>query len=207
MLKYDVTYTNLFTDQEVTETLYFNLSRAEIVELMVVDPHYLDRMAEIAKRADKGDENAGSDLVMAFKDLLKRSYGLRTTGNQFQKTAEISELFLSGPAYDKFLWELLMNPDRALAFFQQIFPAEVVAEAQAQGKFQPQDHLPKRTKNVFNEADLKEYEGVERVDAVSAYPEIPNGLEVDKEAQAAKTQPDVIDPDFEAYKKWRSEQG
>lgn len=157
MLKYDVTYTNMFTEEEVKETLYFNLSRSEIVELMVEDPHYLDRMADIAKRADKGDESVGGDLMAGFKDLLKRSYGLRTADNQFQKTDEISAQFLAGPAYDKFLWELMMNPDQAIEFFTQIFPAEIVADAKAQGKFQPQDHLPKRTKNVFEQADLAEY--------------------------------------------------
>lgn len=157
MLQYDVTYTNMFTKEEVTETLYFNLSRAEIIELMVSDPQYLDKMAAIAKRADQGDETAGSDLMMGFKDLLKRSYGLRTADNQFQKTSEISELFLAGPAYDKFLWELMMNPDQAIEFFTKIFPEEIVAEAQARRNFQPQDHLPKRTKNVFDTADLAEY--------------------------------------------------
>lgn len=157
MLKYDVTYTNLFTEEEVTETLYFNLSKSEIVELMVEDPQYLDRAADIAKRADAGDETAGGDLMATFKDLLKRSYGLRTGDDQFRKTAEISESFLAGPAYDKFLWELLMNPDQAIEFFTKIFPDEYVAEAKAQGKFQPQDHLPKRTKNVFEQADLAEY--------------------------------------------------
>lgn len=199
MLKYDVTYTNLFTDQEVTETLYFNLSRAEIVELMVTDPHYLDRMAAIAKRADAGEEDAGGDLMVAFKDLLKRSYGLRTGNDQFLKTEEISTAFMGGSAYDTFLWELLSNPDQAVEFFTKIFPAEIVAEAQAQGKFQPQDYLPKKTRNVFDTTDLAEYvhpaetegtiipENVEEMDVVSAYPE--------------------IDPDFEAYKKWRSEQG
>jgi hypothetical protein len=195
MLKYDVTYTNLFTEEEVTETLYFNLSRAEIVELMVSDPQYLDAMAAVAKRADAGDESAGADLMVSFKDLLKRSYGLRTADNQFQKTAEISELFLAGPAYDKFLWELMMNPDQAIEFFTKIFPVEIVAEARAQGKFQPQDHLPKRTKNVFNEADLADYIPPAEAEG-TVIPEEPISPHEDEYDSA----------EFEAYKKWRSEQ-
>lgn len=173
MLKKDITYKTFFSDEEVTETLYFNFTKTELTEIFMTEPQFLENLKEVYERAEKGDID-GRALIAAIKDVIRRSYGERD-GETFAKSPEISDHFLKSAAFDAFFFDLMSNPEDTAAFIEGVMPADLIAEAKKDGTFPKlQDHLPKQTssKNVFEQADLGEYKGVELVDAVSEYPDI-----------------------------------
>jgi hypothetical protein len=117
MLQKKVTYKN-YNDEEITETLYFNLSRAEIAEMELSIPGGLSD--QLTKMVEKKD---GAQIMAMFKDLILRSYGEKSPdGRRFIKSKEMSEAFCQTPAYDMIFMELVMNPEAAAAFVNQIVP-------------------------------------------------------------------------------------
>lgn len=175
MLKQDVTYKDPLTDEKVTETLHFNLSKAELAEMLVIDPEYPNRLQEIAKREDP------QELVDTIKELVRRSYGevVEVDGRKrFFKSEATSEAFLGTEAYSEFFFGLFTDLSRATAFVNGVMPAdlldgsalEAAPAPQAPRRPVPQDRLPKRVKTVEVSAD--QFEEVSDVEVVDANPEV-----------------------------------
>ena len=158
MISEKVTYTNPFTNEEVTETLYFNVSKKELIDIVINDDDdFLTRLQDMEATKNTPDNRM---LLALMKDLIRRSYGERDN-NAFKKSPEITAVFMNSSAYDEFIWSLFTNPDKAAAFITGVMPKELIELAMMEAKFQmpaPQDHLPKQTKNVFEHADLEEFE-------------------------------------------------
>ena len=125
MLKKTITYVD-YNGNERTENYYFNLSKAELMEMELgVTGGYTEMLTSIIEAQDV------PTLIKIWKDLILKSYGEKTAdGKRFVKSKEMAEAFSQTEAYSNLFMELSTNTDAAIEFAKGIMPAELnVAEA------------------------------------------------------------------------------
>lgn len=88
MLKQSITYKD-YNNIERTEDFYFNLTQAEIVEMVAMsDEDLAEKLKKIVEAKN------GTEIMRTFKDILFRSYGEKSSdGKRFVKSQEISKSF------------------------------------------------------------------------------------------------------------------
>jgi len=111
MIKKTVTYTD-YDGVERTETFYFNLSQAELLEME------FSASGGFTKMIEKLIETKDAPRIMSiFKEMLLKSYGEKSAdGRRFIKSTELSTEFSQTPAYEKLFVELATNADSATEF-------------------------------------------------------------------------------------------
>ena len=126
MLKKTITYTD-YNGSELTEDFYFNLSKAEIMEMEMGIAGGLAEM--ITKIVAAQDAPA---IIKVFKDLILRAYGEKSAdGKRFIKSNELSTAFSQTEAYSQLFMELATDAEAAAAFVNGIIPADMAKEAAA----------------------------------------------------------------------------
>lgn len=117
MLKKTITYTD-YNGVERTEDFYFNLTKAELMEMEIGTT---GGMADMIKRIiDAKDAPA---IIKIFKELVLKAYGEKSTdGKRFVKSEEISNGFAQTEAYSQLFMELATDADAAAAFVNGIIP-------------------------------------------------------------------------------------
>lgn len=118
MLKKTITY-NDYNDVERTEDFWFNLSKAEILEMEMSTAGGLAEM--IQNIVATQDVPA---IVKIFKELILKAYGKKSPdGKRFIKSDEIATEFSQTEAYSNLFMELATNADEAAKFVNGIIPA------------------------------------------------------------------------------------
>ena len=123
MIKKTITYTD-YNNVERTESFYFNLSKAEIMEMeMGTD----GGMAETLKKiVDAKDAPA---IIRVFKDLVLKAYGVKSDdGRRFIKSKELSDSFAQTEAYSQIFIELATDADAAAKFVNGIVPSDLAQQ-------------------------------------------------------------------------------
>ena len=117
MLKKTITYTD-YNGVERTEDFYFNLTKAELMEMEIGTT---GGMADMIKRIiDAKDAPA---IIKIFKELVLKAYGEKSAdGKRFVKSEEISNGFAQTEAYSQLFMELATDADAAAAFVNGIVP-------------------------------------------------------------------------------------
>lgn len=117
MLKKTITYTD-FNGIERTEDHYFNLTKAEVVEMeMGVNGGYSEMIQRIVNAQD------APTIMKTFKEFIRKSYGVKSDdGRRFIKSEEISDSFMQTEAYSTLFMELCTNAEVAAAFVSGILP-------------------------------------------------------------------------------------
>ena len=124
MLKKTITY-NDYNGAERTEDFYFNLSKAEIMEMEMGTTGGLAEM--ITKIVAAQDAPA---IIKIFKDLILKAYGEKSAdGKRFIKSNEIATAFSQTEAYSQLFMELATDADAAAAFVNGIIPTDIAKEA------------------------------------------------------------------------------
>lgn len=124
MLKKTITYTD-YNGAERTEDFYFNLTKAEIMEMQLSASGGLAEMLQKVVAA----KDAPS-IVKIFKDLILKAYGEKTPdGKRFIKSEEISMAFAQTEAYSQLFMELATDADAASAFVNGIIPGDMAKAA------------------------------------------------------------------------------
>lgn len=120
MLKKTIAYTD-YNGVERTEDFFFNLTKAEIMEM---EMGTTGGMAEMIQRiVDAQDAPA---IIKVFKELILKAYGEKSPdGKRFMKSEEISKGFESTEAYSILFMELASDADKAAEFVNGITPADV----------------------------------------------------------------------------------
>lgn len=117
MFKKTVTYTD-YNDVERTETFYFNLTQAEVLEMELSTTGGLSAMIQGVI-----DAKDGPQLIKIFKELVLKAYGEKSPdGRRFIKTPEITAAFSQTEAYSEIFMELATDDKAAAAFVQGITP-------------------------------------------------------------------------------------
>lgn len=118
MLKKTITYTD-YNEVERTEDFYFNLTKAEIMEMELSTTGGLSEM--ITRIVNAKDAPA---IIKIFKELILKAYGEKSAdGKRFVKSQEISEAFAQTEAYSILFMELSTDADAAAKFVNAIVPA------------------------------------------------------------------------------------
>ena len=127
MYKKTVTYTD-YDGVERTESFFFNLSRAELLDMELGSDGGMTGL--INKIVDEKDTKR---IVGLFKDIMNRSYGVKSDdGKRFIKNEEVLNEFLDSAAYSDIYMELVTNTDKAIEFVNGIMPADLVEKAAKQ---------------------------------------------------------------------------
>lgn len=120
------TYTD-YNGVERKETHYFNLNKAEVMEMEMSTKGGLAEM--IQRIIDAQDAPA---IIKVFKDLIRKSYGVKSAdGKRFIKNDELWEEFEQTEAYSQLFMELAQNADAASKFINGIVPADLNQQANA----------------------------------------------------------------------------
>lgn len=117
MFKDTVTYVD-YDGVERKETLYFNLSKAEVITLDNSIPGGLgNKMRAVVDSMDN------VEIMNYFVKMIELSYGKKSDdGRRFIKSKEITEDFMQTEAYSEFFMKLLSDTDFAVRFCEGILP-------------------------------------------------------------------------------------
>lgn len=124
MLKKTMTYTD-YNGTERTEDFYFNLSKAEIMEMELSTTGGLAEMIQNIVKAQDAPA-----IIKVFKDLVLKAYGEKSAdGKRFIKVGPdgvpLSVAFAETEAYSNLFMELATDADKAAEFVNGIVPADV----------------------------------------------------------------------------------
>lgn len=123
MLKKNIAYTD-YNGVERKEDFYFNLTKAEIMEMEMGTSGGL---AEMIQRVVAAQD--APSIIKIFKDLVLRAYGEKSAdGKRFIKSDELREAFSQTEAYSILFMELATDADKASEFVNGIVPADIAAD-------------------------------------------------------------------------------
>lgn len=119
MLKKTITYED-YNGNTITEDFYFNLSKAEVIEM---EASTTGGYGEMLKKIV---EEKNIPLMMTtFKTFILKSVGLKSEdGKHFRKNPEIVADFESSEAYSVLFSELCTSAEAATAFIAGILPMD-----------------------------------------------------------------------------------
>lgn len=125
MLKKTIKYTD-YNGVDREEDFYFNLSKAEIMEMEIgTTGGYAEMLQRIVQTQD------GPSLMKIFKELIMKAYGRKSAdGKRFEKSKELSEEFVQTEAYSNLFMELITGGTDAVSqFVIGIMPGELQEQA------------------------------------------------------------------------------
>lgn len=127
MLKKIITYTD-YNGVERTEPFYFNLSKAELMEMELgVTGGMTEMLDKIIAAKD------APSLMKTFKEMIMKAYGVKSDdGKRLIKSEELSIAFTQTEAYSVLFMELITDDKAAADFVNGIIPNEIQAEAATQ---------------------------------------------------------------------------
>lgn len=126
MIKKTLTYTD-YDGNERTEDFYFNLSKAELMEMDFSASGGMEKM--IKRIVDAQDTKR---IIEVFKDIILKSYGEKSAdGRRFIKVSDgrrLAEDFAQTEAYSELFMELATNDKAATEFINGVIPQSLAAE-------------------------------------------------------------------------------
>lgn len=124
MLKRDITYVD-YNGVERTEPAYFNLTKAELMEM---EMSTAGGLAEMIQRIVAAQDAPA--IIAIFKKLILKAYGEKSPdGKRFIKSEQLSTEFSQTEAYSQLFMELAMNDKAAAEFINGIVPADMAKKA------------------------------------------------------------------------------
>lgn len=202
MLKKTIAYTD-FNGVETTGDFYFNLTKAEAV-LLEIGRDGGKTLSDSLQEMIDSKQNA--TLVREFKEIIRLSYGERSTdGKRFEKGSEqeLAKRFESTGAYHTLLFELVTDANAAAHFINGIVPDELGTDPVALVN-QTQNQ---KTARQLSEERLSDYNRKQQKPATTSQivPDLPTSTEpVQAPAESlkplAKTLP-VTDIDWDTTAK------
>ena len=120
MLKKTITYTD-YNGVERTEDFYFNLSKAELIDLQIGQTGGLESTIDkIVKTKDQ------AKIIKLFKELILKAYGEKSDdGRRFIKSEELSTAFSQTEAFSELFMTFAQDDKAAAEFVNGILPADV----------------------------------------------------------------------------------
>lgn len=119
MLKKNIKYVD-YDGNERAEDFYFNLNKAEVIELQ------LGTVGGLTKTLEKiVQEKDTSRIIEYFKTLILKAYGEKSAdGRRFIKSQELRDAFEQTEAYSELFMELASDAKMAAEFINGVLPKE-----------------------------------------------------------------------------------
>lgn len=167
MLKHVIEYED-FNGATRRDTLYFNLSEFELLEIQAKSKRgiHVDLQEAI--------DNEDAEGVLKFvKILVHGGYGEKSAdGRYFEKSDEILRRFVSSALYSDLIMDLFTNQDKLITFINELMPEKLIARA---------EQIKAEQKKVTNPYETG-FDGDSEI--IEAAPTIPNEPETsDEEAE------------------------
>lgn len=144
MFKATIRARSLFNDEITTQTLYFNMSRREMMDF-IKKYDGINSFREYLNSA-KNAEDVYS-IVEFIDDVLGSAYGERQ-GERFVKSEVIRDNFLNGPLYEALFEKMLNDGNFAVDLLTGIFPEKIMEQVKKDEEFQKaQQKLEELTSN------------------------------------------------------------
>ena len=143
MLKKTITY-NDYNGVERTEDFYFNLTKAELMEMELGMVGGMSSMLQKIVQSVEVDQ-----IVAVFKQIILKSYGEKSPdGRRFMKSPELTDAFVQTEAYSELFVELASATDKALEFSKGIMPEGFVEQGAAANPETYMQMVPNAYKDV-----------------------------------------------------------
>lgn len=119
MLKKNIKYVD-YDGNERTEDFYFNMNKAEVIELQ------LGTVGGLTKTLEKiVQEKDTSRIIEYFKTIILKAYGEKSAdGRRFIKSQELRDAFEQTEAYSELFMELARDAKMAAEFINGVLPKE-----------------------------------------------------------------------------------
>ena len=119
MLKKNIKYVD-YDGNDRAEDFYFNLNKAEVIELQ------LGTVGGLTKTLEKiVQEKDTSRIVEYFKTIILKAYGEKSAdGRRFIKSQELRDAFEQTEAYSELFMELASDAKMAAEFINGVLPKE-----------------------------------------------------------------------------------
>ena len=119
MLKKTMTYTDYANNQR-TEDFYFNLTKAECLEMEMSEEGGMEQMLRRIIAAQDMPT-----IIATFKKIILKAYGEKSPdGRRFIKSKELSDAFSQTEAYSDLFIELSTNAEAAAKFINAVVPKD-----------------------------------------------------------------------------------
>lgn len=127
MLKKTISYVD-YNGVSRKEDFYFNLSKAELMEMELTTPGGMSSM--LTRIIESRDD---SEIMKIFKELILKAYGEKSPdGKHFDKSPELSKAFSHTEAYSELFVELASDSEAAAQFVRGIVPSDLQNELNKQ---------------------------------------------------------------------------
>ena len=120
MLKKLIKYVD-YNGTERTENFYFNLNKAELMEM---ETEVVGGMRQLLE--DMMQKQDIPKIMKTFKKIIMKAYGEKSSdGRRFYKSEELSLAFTQTEAYNVLYMELLSDAKKAAAFINALMPEDM----------------------------------------------------------------------------------
>lgn len=131
MIKMNVS-AETFDGDMVTETLWFHMSKVDLIELQQSEPGgFTDTLQAFMSRKPEDWSNKDKfKLFDYFRKIVDKAYGERSSdGKRFKKSPEILANFKDSIFYDEFILSLLEDEKKSIKFFNGVMPRALLEQA------------------------------------------------------------------------------
>lgn len=120
MIKKTITYVD-YNGNERTEDFYFNLTKAELLDMeMSVKGGFTEMMTRLIAAQDQ------PTIVKIIREFVLKAYGEKSLdGRQFVKSEAISTAFAQTEAFSQLYMELALDADAAAKFVNGVVPEDM----------------------------------------------------------------------------------
>lgn len=117
MHKRTITYPD-YNGNTLTEDFYFNISRAEVIDMqMSVAGGYDEKIKKIIAANDQ------IEIYKMFKEFIANAYGVKSDdGKRFIKSKELTESFMQTEAYTVLITGFCTNAKDGADFINAVLP-------------------------------------------------------------------------------------
>lgn len=169
MFKHNIKYTD-YNGVERNEQFYFNLSKAELMEMELSTNAGVEEMIRMMIAT-----NDNAKIVSLFKEMILKSYGIKSEdGKRFIKSQELRDQFEQSEAYSEFFIAMIANEDNLQTkFINGVINGTNVpnlTEEDAIAKLKELGYDTTRIEKSLSEQDKKPAEVVEMVSNKSSEP-------------------------------------
>jgi hypothetical protein len=142
MYKIPLNYEDPFEeDAPKTEIAYFHLTMVECLELEESVP------GGLGKKFGKLGEDNMKEIMEFFRILIRASYGVKD-GARFIKRKDLTDAFMSGPAFEVLFFKLLTDTKANTEFIRQVMPKGLIsADGQVKSEAEIMDAVRARGAN------------------------------------------------------------
>ena len=122
MIKETITYVD-YNNVERTEDFFFNLTKAELMEMEMSTSGGLVEMVNRIVAAQDAPA-----IIKVFKELILKAYGVKSPdGKRFEKSDKLRTEFEQTEAYSQLFMKLATDADAASKFVKGIIPSDAAS--------------------------------------------------------------------------------